>query len=70
MQTAETIHLSKRDKKCLEFATRASRKRSLAALKGEIGNADPKSDHAEKLRQAHTVACEGLRRKRKTPRAA
>ena len=65
MQTSETIHLPKRDKKCLEFVTRASKKRSLAALKDEIGNADPKSRHAEKLRQDHTVACADLKRGRK-----
>ena len=70
MQTSETIHLRKREKKLLEFVTRASKKRSLAALKDEIGNADPKSGRAEKLRQTHTVACEALRHKRKTPRKA
>lgn len=70
MRTIETLYPPKREKRLLEFVTRASKKRSLAALKDEIGNADPKSGHAEKLRQAHTVACESLRRKRKTPRKA
>jgi hypothetical protein len=65
VQTIETTHLPKREKKALEFFTRASKKRSLATLKTEIGNADPNSDRADKLRQEHTAACAALKRRRK-----
>lgn len=62
MQTNETRHMSKREKKVTETDTRASKKTRMANIKRAIAETDKKSELMPQLKDDHTAACRELRK--------